>query len=273
MKTIGMIVPTMDNTFFANLVHDVTKEMNDKGYVVIASDSQNDAKKEMDAMKELVKASAEGILCVSGLSNLPEDILPENYPLVWLDRRPKSTRKVAWVANDDAHAMMEATQLLVDKGCRNIVLLPGYLAQHQENYRVQGYKEGLARNQLSFLEDSILYRSGKDTSESETEALVIDLLHQDKKVDGIITSSDRAAFGAIKALGKVGYYVPEDVRLISFDNSPYTMMASPSITSIDRNPYLLAKKACEILLNQIEGKEFEICNVVDVSLVERDSTR
>ncbi len=72
---------------------------------------------------------------------------------------------------------------------------------------------------------------------------------------------------------KVGFYSPEDVKLISFDNSPYSTMASPSITSLDRNPASLAAKACQILLDLIEGKEVNKENIIGVSLVERDSTR
>ena len=77
----------------------------------------------------------------------------------------------------------------------------------------------------------------------------------------------------MKALGKIGYYSPEDVRLISFDNTPYSTMASPSVTSLDRNPASLADRACEILLELIAGKEAQKENIISVSLVERDSTR
>ena len=93
------------------------------------------------------------------------------------------------------------------------------------------------------------------------------------KIDGIITSSDRAAFGAVKALGRLGYYVPEDVRLISFDNSPYSLMASPSITSIDRNGALIAQKALETLRCLLEGNKPTEETVIPVSLVKNDSTR
>ena len=74
----------------------------------------------------------------------------------------------------------------------------------------------------------------------EAGQLIMKVMKDGRRADGIITSSDRAAFGAMKALGKVGFYSPEDVRLISFDNSPYSTMASPSITSLDRNPASLA---------------------------------
>ena len=243
------------------------------GYSVFACDSRNDAETEKAYFSTLKEMKASGIICVSGLSRVTDDIVPADLPLVWADRVPQSERKIPWAANDDEAAMKEATQLLIKKGCTNLLLLPGYLAEHQESPRVKGYREGLTENGIEFREEFILNRKGKGTSEQETEELVMNLLRNGTKVDGIITSSDRAAFGAMKALGKVGCYAPEDVKLISFDNSPYSMMASPSITSIDRNPALLAKKACELLLDEIEGKEVQTENVIEVSLIERDSTR
>ena len=50
-------------------------------------------------------------------------------------------------------------------------------------------------------------------------------------------------------------------------------MASPSITSLDRNPSSLAERACAILMDLIAGKEVQKENIISVSLVERDSTR
>ncbi|MCR5450112.1 MAG: substrate-binding domain-containing protein [Solobacterium sp.] len=273
MKAVGMIVPTMDNSFFASLVHAVSTVMNQNGYTVFACDSHNDAGTEKQCMTSLCEKGALGIICVSGLSALPEDLLPADYPLVWVDRVPESERVIPWAANDDARAMKDAVQLLAGKGCRNILLLPGYLAEHQESPRVRGYREALEENGIPYREEFILNRTGTKSSETETEELVMNILRDGTKVDGIIASSDRAAFGALKAIGKVGYYAPEDVRLISFDNSPYSLMASPSITAIDRNPAELASKACELILGLIDGKSVQKENTIDVSLIERDSTR
>lgn len=92
-------------------------------------------------------------------------------------------------------------------------------------------------------------------------------------VDAIITSSDRAAFGVITALHRVGLYVPEDVKLISFDNSPYSAMASPAITALDRKARLLAETAVRCLLDRIAGKPVPPETIIPVSLCKRDSTR
>lgn len=273
MNMIGMIVPSVDNSFFSALASAVERYMYDVGIQAMIYSSENDAEKEKAAFRHLVKLNAEGIICVSGLRELPGNLIGEGLPLVWVDRVPASERSIPWVANDDSAAMEEATQYLIDKGCQNILLMPGFLAQGQESPRVAGYRSALEKRGLSYDPRFVLNRKGERNSETESEELVRELLRQGHKIDGIITASDRAAFGAMAGLRGVGLYVPEDVRLISFDNSPYSTMATPSITALDRKPGALAEKACQILLQLIRSETVEMENVVPVGIVKRDSTR
>ena len=273
-RMIGMIVPTVDNPFFASLACEVEQFLSARQYDLLLCGSANSAAREKEYFRMLIDKGAAGILCVSGLSALPDGLLPEDYPLVWLDRRPEASRAVPWVANDDAAATEAATEYLLDKGCRNILLLPGFLAEQQESPRVVGYRRALEKRGIAFREKYVLRRGGRKPSETETEELMLALLKDGDAIDGVIASSDRSAFGAMTALRKVGRYAPEDVKLICFDNSPYSTMASPSITALDRNPELLAEKGCETLLqilNKSDAINFE--TIVPVSLVQRDSTR
>ena len=273
-RLIGMIVPTVDNSFFASLACEVENHLSGRQYDLLLCSSANSAEREKKYFQMLVGKGAAGILCVSGLSALPDDLLPENFPLVWLDRRPKASRAVPWVANDDAAATELATDYLLEKGCKDILLLPGFLAEHQESPRVTGYLRALEKKGIALREEYILRRSGKKSSEAETEEMLLNRLKNGDAIDGVIASSDRSAFGAMTALRKVGRYTPEDVKLLCFDNSPYSAMASPAITALDRNPKLLAEKACETLLQILSGTaKIEQEVLVPVSLVQRDSTR
>ena len=271
MKNIGMIIPTTDNSFFSSLAHDIEKKL-PEGYKLLICDSRNNADREKAYLKELAEICC-GIIDVSGLSELSNDLISDNCPLVLVDRKPVSSREIPWVANDDAKAMEEATSYLISKNCKNILLLPGYIAEKQDNPRIRGYRKALEEGGLVFDESYVLNRKGNKSSEEETAELIMSYFSEGRKIDGIITSSDRAAFGAIKALGRLGYYVPEDVKLISFDNSPYSTMASPSITSIDRNPVLLAETTVKTLMDVINGTKTDPETIVPVSLVKRDSTR
>ena len=273
-KHIGMIVPTMDNSFFSSLAVQIEKTMALKGYQTVMASCHNNADKEIGYIRSMVDMGVEGLVCVSGLSELPDDLLPQDLPLVWVDRVPSSARPIPWVANDDARAMEMAVDHLIQQGSSRILLMPGFLAQQQESPRVRGYMKSLALHGIDYHPEYVLYRSGKKSTEEETGELIKQLFASGVTADGVITSSDRAAFGAIRALQAIGYFVPEDVRLISFDNSSYSTMASPSITSLDRKTDRLAEKASEILLKMMGGeKDVPVENIIEVNLEQRDSSR
>lgn len=271
-KNIGMIIPTTDNSFFSSLAHNIESILNKKGYNLLICDSNNNSDNEKEYLK-LLSSLCSGIIDVSGLSELNNDQLSDDYPLVFVDRKPNSERPVPWIGNDDEKAMYEATSYLIDKGCKNILLLPGLIAEQQESPRVKGFRKALEDHNISYDESSILYRKGLKSSQEETKDIIMDVLSENKKIDAIITSSDRSAFSVMKAIGQLGFYTPEDIRLISFDNTPYSTLSSPSITAIDRKPETIAEKAAEVLLKLLNKEETENINIIPVSLVERDSTR
>lgn len=270
---VGIVIPTADNSFFSLLAEAAARKLHELGFTALILSSANSAELEKDHLRTLAALGAKGILCVSGLSVLPDDLVPEDLPLVWVDRHPVSKRMIPLVGNDDREAMRMATEYLIEKGCRNILLMPGYLAEKRTSPRVIGYEEALDAHGIQPRPEYILNRAGKKASEAETEELVRAVIGQGMPVDAIITSSDRAAFGVITALHRVGLYVPEDVKLISFDNSPYSAMASPAITALDRNPGLLAETACRCLLDLIESRPVANNTIIPVRICRRDSTR
>ena len=267
-----MIVPTLDNIFFSNLARHVEQILREKEMGALVCSSENNASREKALIRELSDRGTDGLICISGLNHFPKDTAPNNFPIVWVDRKPTSERAIPWVANDDKAAMENATEYLLKKGCRHILLLPGFLAEPRKSPRVIGYQAALVSNGFEVDPQYILNRKGEQPTEIETEKMVRDLLRKGVPVDGIITSSDRSAFGAMAGLRSVGLYVPEDVKLISFDNSPYSAMATPSITALDRKPELLAAKACENLIQMVNGETVPLESIVDVTIVERVST-
>lgn len=271
-KTIGMIIPTTDNSFFSSLAHNVEVSLSEKGYHLLLCDAHNDVAREKEYLKTL-SSLCSGILDVSGLSELEDDFLDNEYPLVFVDRRPNSNKYVPWVGNDDEEAMYEATSYLLKQGCANILLLPGYIAEYHESPRVKGYRRALEDYNIKYDESYVLLRKGLKSSQEETRDIVMNVLSEGRKIDAIITSSDRSAFSVMKAIGELGYYAPEDIRLISFDNTPYSTLSSPSITAIDRNAKDIAYKACDTILRLINIENTEETNIIPVSLVKRDSTR
>lgn len=130
---------------------------------------------------------------------------------------------------------------------------------HNENHensllRVQGFKDGLKHHGISLTEDHIIgVELSLDDSIFDAEGHINSLLARGVEFDGIFAITDRFALGALYALKKHGIQVPEQVKVIGFDNSIYSMISQPSISTVDRNIEGMALAACNKLFQLIES--------------------
>lgn len=114
-----------------------------------------------------------------------------------------------------------ATEHLIERGCKDILSISSFTANYPGNERQMGYERALAAHGMPLRRDYQLFVSGKQPSIIESEELVTDFLSTGYPVDGVFAHSDHAAVGALRALVAAGKRVPEDVRLIGFDDSVY----------------------------------------------------
>ena len=84
--------------------------------------------------------------------------------------------------------------------------------------------------------------------------MVYDFVQKGLPLDGIIASSEPAALGTLYALKRAGLRVPQDVKIVSFDSTLYSLLTDPPLTSIERNPQSIAQKSCELILQMMRGE-------------------
>lgn len=272
--TIGLIVPNVNNEFFSSLALHIETELFEKDYSLFICNSGNSVEREKAYFRTLASRGVDGILCISDLNEIPEEITARGVPIVCIDRHPKASRPLPWVGNDDKAASREATNHLLEKGCRHILLISSYFAEYTRHEREQGYVEALEQAGIFVDQNYILHRPGKDPSTMEAEVMVYDFLKSGLPLDGIVTTSEPAALGAMYALRRAGCSVPDDVKIISFDNTLYSLLMQPTLSSIERNPRQIAQASCELLLQLIRGEDVSDTSiVVPARLVERGSTK
>lgn len=80
------------------------------------------------------------------------------------------------------------------------------------------------------------------------------LLSAGLPVDGVIASNDLAAFGILRCCAERGVRVPQDIKLVSFDNTDYAVMSSPTLTSVDMCQEQLGENLARSLLSRIDGR-------------------
>ena len=276
-KTIGVIMPTMLNYFFAQVFKGIEKTALEKGYKVITCISNQSYEKEVEIIEMLSNGSIDGFL----LSMAKETELNNNHnhfkesiengtPIVMFDRVSKSIA-CDKVVTDDLNSAANTVEFLYKKGHKKIAFISTISDLHIGKQRFLGYKKGLEKVGLPF-----------------DESLVLNILERDYKkyvkqvkpfikttdIDAVIATGESVAVSTMKAIKKSGKKIPKDVAVIAFSNGILSRHSSPKMTTISQHGEQMGATATEILIDKLEKKHTDIVTeVIKTDIVTRDSTR
>ena len=169
---------------------------------------------------------------------------------------------------DNVKGGILATEHLIAVGCKNILALTGDLRLQSGRDRLEGYKRALTSSGLKVREDMIL--EGDYTSLTARN-LTTDVLKKGIKFDGICAANDLSAISAMEVLKEHGFNIPEQVKIVGFDDSPIAASSSPSITTIRQPIHELGLEVALSLLAILGGEEVAD-KLLDVELIVREST-
>ena len=179
-----------------------------------------------------------------------DKIRASKIPAITLDRKVDGYGGLQCSSYDAQYKIIE--HMIREHGCRDIAYIRGPVGYEEAELRFRGYQDALKDNGIAFCEEKIL--DGVFSVDCGVQAAK-KLYRSGKLPEVLACASDNMAFGAMEYFQSVGVHIPEDIRLVGFDNSDRAEYSTPSITSIDKSPYELGRKAvCEIL-ETIEGKE------------------
>lgn len=172
---------------------------------------------------------------------------------------------VSCVVSDETKGTREAVDYLYMNGRRHIAYINSNDTPSNRK-KVLGYDE--ACQQLGL--ERILYISGDSAASSEevTERLVT----EHPEVDAIIYAVDIICVGGSRRLLDLGKRIPEDIALIGTDNSPFSMLANPRLSTIDTKLFELSSACSAILEKAIENPRYTEHVVISPSLVLRETT-
>lgn len=169
---------------------------------------------------------------------------------------------------DDEGSARRATDYLIATGHRHIGFIAGSNEYDLSNWRIDGWRNAMAASGLAT--DGLCVR-GDFSYESGVTATHA-LLDLQTPPTAIIASNDQMTLAALDTLGKRGLNVPDDISLISFDNTPVVRFTDPQLTAVDQPIAATFSKAVELLITNGHAHELQQPVVIAGSLVERGST-
>ncbi len=258
-KTIGLVVPRINRTFFANVIHGVEQVCTAYGYNLLICQSQEQLQKEKAALETLRKSRVDGILLsLSSESSQTEhvqSILKSGIPLILFDRVNGSV-PTSMVVNQDRDICYQLTRHLIGQGCRRFVHFggPQFLDSYKNRYL--GFQMALREEGLPCLGpgEPILTR---EKGQEQVKHLFSGL----HPPDAIVAASDYSAQGSLETLLDMGIRVPDEVAVAGYANEPFTAMLKPGLTSVELFPSDIGKQSATLLLDQLQE------NRVDTTLV------
>lgn len=271
MKTysIGVIVPDITNEFFSKLVLSIENYCYPHGYLVYICNTSEDREKELKTVASLEARGVDGLIDLGGAASQIIKDFARHMPVVYIDRKPLE-HELAFVESDNQSGGFIATEELIKKGCKDIILLRDYRDLSTMNQRVQGYYNALTEYDIPINMNNIFNLS---VSMEDAEKCIEAVIDSGKKFDGVFAATDWLAVGALNALKKRGLSVPEDVKIVGFDNIMVTNFVTPKITTVNQDEWKMGTTAAKILLESIEKQLINNETVmIPVELIRRETT-
>ncbi len=254
-KTIGVILPDITENLFGNIYNAITYIAENDGFSVVLSDSKEVPQIERRYLKYMLERRMDGVILatVGGSNEILKKYADKNIPVVFIDNMCSAidySELFCSVLLDNERAGRISTETLLNKGCRNVAFICGKVEEYTGYGRLKGYNEALNFRFGSSARPSVEYGDFKEKSGYDA---MRKLLESENKPDGVVVSSSKMTYGAIKALRDYGLSYPRDIRLIGFDiYDPYETMV-PGITSILQPENEIGTKAAQLLIERIKN--------------------
>lgn len=288
-KIIGVLVEDMCGMFYPYIVRGINSVAHEHGYQTMVCDAQG-AYGDLEAV-ELEEKLFERLFANRVDGVIFSSTVPDNHKEKYFERlmkkanQYKRTPMVSLERNfsnigidsvwfDSMGNSKMAVQHLIDCGCKKIAHIAGPSSFQIAKERIRGYEECLRENHLDYNEETMIMKG--DYSHQSGYLSMQRILWREPDVDGVFCANDQMAIGAVKYLKEMGKRIPEDVRLIGYDDVFVSSIMSPPISSIHIQKRHAGIEAAKLLIKRIEenaNDSFKPCEIrMDAKLVVRKST-
>ncbi|HET8843731.1 MAG TPA: LacI family DNA-binding transcriptional regulator [Ktedonobacteraceae bacterium] len=247
-QTLALIVPTLSNPFFAEVVEEVEHVADQHDYQLLLSMTHNSMEEGKRHLQRLANRWVDGFI-VMGMAADINDVLA-------LKHRGKSVVLSVW--NQDPLALTFpavdidfrlagelGARYLLECGHRHIALI---VEEPVQLTRRKGYQTALLEANLPIIPEYI--QAGDSSFESGYQAM-LRLLALPERPTAVLAGNDWMALGAIEAITRQGWSVPEDLSVVGIDDIVPAAHAHPPLTTISIPKQEMARAATELLLRSI----------------------
>ena len=248
-KMVAVFVPHMGPEFYGHLLEGIESQAGAYGYKIIFCNTQNKPERELDYLRFVEQYNIDGLIIASDFHSF-KTVHEMNIPIVTVDHTLDETYPS--VTSDNIKGGKLAAESLVKAGCKNILLFrgPSFLPTTIE--RTMGAKEVLD----NYPDVKCTYYDFDLVTPDNQEIENVLCSHTD--VDGIFAYGDTLAISTMKSLYKLGKKMPNDVKIVGYDNNYFSQMSTPTLTTIEQSTSFMGKTAFNLLHKLMKMRKLKI---------------
>jgi len=274
--TIGVLIPSILNLFFAKVFSGIEKVANLNGYNLITCISNDSYEKEVIATEMLMNGAVDGIIVSLAEETQRKKIydhfnnaIDNGIELIMFDRVADEIQCDKVTVND-FHAAYDATEFFIQTGCKNIIILSIISETSVGKLRLDGYKKALEDHDLPIDKNLIL-----DIKENDDIETLLKIILGSKAIDAILCLEETSAIVALETVKQQKYKIPDEISIIAFTNGELTKHAVPKITTVSQHGVFMGELTMNYFLKRVNntvGPEPSL-KVIKTSLIQRETTK
>jgi LacI family transcriptional regulator/LacI family repressor for deo operon, udp, cdd, tsx, nupC, and nupG len=248
------IVSSISRGFYADVFAGMEKAANEHGYSILVVTNNDDPKQELEHLELLFARAVDGVVLLAPkLDAVTINKISVNHNITICLERLEGCGALT-VTIDNVRAGKDAVDYLVRKGHRRIGMLSTAHRTQSSVDREAGYIQSLKENNLPFNQDYIyLGDYGYDSGVKGC----LHLLGLSRPPTAVFCISDLMAFGAMNIAEELGKRIGKNLMFVGFDNSFFSGICKPRLSTIEQPYVLQGKIAVEKLISNINETNFE----------------
>ena len=266
-NTIGVIVPHISHPYFAKLISNLENEAAKKDYKIILCNSKEKAEKEKQYLDMCKSNRVAGIIICSG--NVESNkINTGGIPVVLLEKNFEEGK--LGIQCDNYQGGKLATEHLIECGCKKILHLSGVIDEEMPaDNREKAFIDVCSKNEIEYF----IKKYDIDTyNQMNYYDYIKAALNEIEGVDGIFASSDLIAAQGIQVCNEIKIRIPEDIKLVGFDDVDISQLTTPRITTVHQPIKEMARLSIGLIDAKYNNIEVNEKTILSIKLIIREST-
>ncbi|EGR4110557.1 TPA: LacI family DNA-binding transcriptional regulator [Vibrio cholerae] len=268
--SVGIVVPELSG-FYSGMLHCLEENLRRFGYHAIVTAGSDTEQGQRESVEFLLGRRVDALIL--HVQHLSDDYLisleEQGIPVVLVNRFVQEMYRSCIDIDNELGGKL-ATQYLLHKGHTEIACITGPLDKSDARGRLQGYRRALEDAGLEYNE-ALVSEAGftEETGVIATKKL----LKRDCRFTAIFASNDHMAFGAFEVLREAGYFIPNDISLVGFDDNIFARYLTPSLTTINFPIEQMSIEAVQLTLQKLNKNKQDVNFKLNPALVVRDSVK